>query len=728
MAGYYNPITTPGQQSASKYPRVGPNYQKWGEQPGLTYDPQTDRYYTPEKWNVISAQRKQEQTAADAINHPKKPAGLAQQVGPIAAVAGTGIVANEVGKRVIASYWPTAAESLDAAKLDAISKAGAGEVAAQTGGQAAAGGNGVVAQLPAGSGNIGGNGTLNSSLATEGTAATRPLSPNEIAQPDGNVIDSNTGATTGQWVQGAAGAIQVIAGINQFQNGDKAGGALNVGAGGAQIGAAVYGPASTAAGVSQVLGPIAGVYGGYQTAKMIGSAPAGGKRNFGGALGGAAAGAGIGAAFGGVGALPGAVIGGTIGALGSYFGSSKDKYQMMRDMARKTWLEHGIIDKDYKGTLADGTKYDFGKDGKGLGKVDFKDETVGRIASLANVIAAGEGATGKAGEAVANLYLRAALSNAGGDYNKALANIKHFAAQRGFTSANVQEQLEKLHKDGAITEDQYKVWSADKNVVFGPGAKNQPGAQPQPQPQQQQQQPAVQQASNGQGQQGVADTGLQQANNGTGQQGSTSQTAIEQPATNNRSMNTYGLNIGGNQFTNQDMQQAANNLQPNRGPINPLTGQPILPNLSVGGLMSIGQAEQPQGMVNYGAKVTAQPRVNGQPQQGQQQPAQQPAAPGQVAIGANGVAVPVPAANDGGPQGLPGLFHPNFGGKTSQQVQADLKAQQDALKAQQDELKRQDQIKKQQEAEAKRQEMIIGQQQAMNQNSKGLGLMSIGGK
>lgn len=675
MAGnYYNPITKPGEQKPGNYPRVGPNYQKFGEQPGYFYDPVTDKYYSPERWNIITAQRKQEQDAANAINNPKKQPGLGQTLLPIAAVAGTGVLAKEAGE----SLWNSVKDIINETGKTAAETTS--KVAAETGANVASGGaNALPGSIESQSIAAGGNG-----LSTP-VPQTRPIGPTEVANPDGSVVDANTGATVGSWTQTAAGGIQVIAGINQFQNGDKPGGLLNIGAGGAQIGAGIYGPGSAAAGVSQVLGPIAGVYGGYKTAEMIGSAPAGGKRNIGGALGGAAAGAGVGAAFGGVGALPGAIIGGTLGALGSYFGSSKDKYQMMRDAARKTWQQNGIIDKDYKGTLADGTKFDFGKDGKGFGDVDFKDPLVQKIAALSNVIAAGEGATGKAGEGVANLYLRAAISNAGGDYNKALANIKHFAAQRGFNSANVQAQLDALYKDKQITDDQYKVWSGDKNIIFGST-----GTQPSPktgqpqvqQPQVQQQQPA------------------QQTNSTTGTQATTQQQALQQVAgqntqpVNNRSanMNTYQTNI------NTVPQQP-------KGPINPITGQPILPDLTPGGLLSIGQQNNtaPQSMVNYGANVSAQPRVNGQPQQPQQPVVNNGQNPviGNIAQSSDGTLVGVPQSG----QQLATMFKPNFGGKTTQQIQADLKAQQDAIKAQQQEVKRQEELKKQQEQIAKQQQV-----------------------
>ena len=37
----------PGPQKPEKYSKVGPNYQRWGEQAwaGYSYNPETDKYY-----------------------------------------------------------------------------------------------------------------------------------------------------------------------------------------------------------------------------------------------------------------------------------------------------------------------------------------------------------------------------------------------------------------------------------------------------------------------------------------------------------------------------------------------------------------------------------------------------------------------------------------------------------------------------------------------------------
>lgn len=72
----------PGPQNPGKYQSTGPNYAKWGEQPGYVYLPQTDQYYINPK-DV-------QQTLEDqgAVDKTKQPPGLAETVGATAATVG----------------------------------------------------------------------------------------------------------------------------------------------------------------------------------------------------------------------------------------------------------------------------------------------------------------------------------------------------------------------------------------------------------------------------------------------------------------------------------------------------------------------------------------------------------------------------------------------------------------------------------------------------------------
>lgn len=79
-----------GAQNPSAYDRVGPNYQKFGEQPGWVYYPPTDSYFTDPNY------------AKDyATQHgygPPKPPGLGATIGPIAAASGALAIGQGLGK------------------------------------------------------------------------------------------------------------------------------------------------------------------------------------------------------------------------------------------------------------------------------------------------------------------------------------------------------------------------------------------------------------------------------------------------------------------------------------------------------------------------------------------------------------------------------------------------------------------------------------------------------
>lgn len=307
-----------------------------------------------------------------------------------------------------------------------------------------------------------------------------------IRYSDGSVTPAPAAAGTGtglDWgavAQGGVGALQTYQGVNQLTGGKPVQGAINTGAGLANISAATgySGVGSqTLAAAAPFLAGAAGILGAIDTAKVTGGMARGGARNQAAAMSGAAAGAGIGTALGGP--LIGTAIGAAIGYLGSAaFGSGKSKQQFIRDSGRKYLQETGIIDQEYKGTLADGSKFDFGKDGKGLAKLNYDDPVTGKVIALTNVLSSGEGMTGKAREAMAELYTNAALSNSGGDINKAKANVAHMAQQRGFTLENVQQQLAKLLEEKKIKQHEYEVFSNDARELFAatPGA----GAPPTP--------------------------------------------------------------------------------------------------------------------------------------------------------------------------------------------------------------------------------------------------------
>lgn len=308
--------------------------------------------------------------------------------------------------------------------------------------------------------------------------------PSQVPQtPSEGFLSGFNGADL---AQGAAGAAQIYQGFQDYKDGDTLGAGINTASGAAMVGSALGN--EFAASAVPYLGPVSGAYGLYKMDDFVGDAPAGGRRNTNAAIMGATSGAAIGTGIlPGVGTAIGAGVGALYGALNSYFGSSKDKYQKMRDAGRAVLKESGILDEDWKGTLADGSTFDFGKDGKGQTKLDYDDPVTGRVIGLGNVIAAGEGAAGRSTEAMSMLYTGGALSNADGDYEKARQNMLHFAKQRGMTPQNLLEQLTRMRDEGAIDQGQYEAYQSGVNELFrageAPVSPASPGTPPQPAPQ-----------------------------------------------------------------------------------------------------------------------------------------------------------------------------------------------------------------------------------------------------
>lgn len=110
MAGYYP--TTMGAQQTSRYPRVGPNYQKYGEQPGWKYDYSIDMYRRDPKVD-------------QEIGLAEKPKSTTDQLMPIAAVAGGTALATEAGKQAL----PMIKEGVGAAYTGAKGLLGFGDAA-----------------------------------------------------------------------------------------------------------------------------------------------------------------------------------------------------------------------------------------------------------------------------------------------------------------------------------------------------------------------------------------------------------------------------------------------------------------------------------------------------------------------------------------------------------------------------------------------------------------------
>lgn len=312
-------------------------------------------------------------------------------------------------------------------------------------------------------------------------STTQAVVPSEVLNDKGFLDTVNWG----QVGQGTVGAMQLYQAYNAYKGGDKLGAGVYGAAGAANV-ASAAGAALPSYAVPG-LNVAAGLYTGYKTAEMIGDSAAGSQRTKQGALGGAAAGASIGSVFGPIGLGIGAAVGGLAGAVGSWTGSSKGKAQFMRDNIRGVLQQGGVLDQQYQGSLADGTKYDFGKDGstlkwKEIDKVAEKNPASwGAAVNLSDALAAGYGFVGQKASDIAAWYAKAAVSNANDNPEVAKQNVRHFAQQQGFTPDMIKQKLDQALADNRIKQDQYNRYMGGVNDLFTGVPKKgvtTPGSQP----------------------------------------------------------------------------------------------------------------------------------------------------------------------------------------------------------------------------------------------------------
>jgi hypothetical protein len=296
----------------------------------------------------------------------------------------------------------------------------------------------------------------------------------------------------GNVAQGAAGAAQLYGAYQAYKSGDKTGAALS-GASGAGNLALASGAASATgtlgASVIPGLNVATGLYGGYKTAQLTGDMAAGKDRNVAAGLGGLGAGAGVGLGLAGLGAFgAGGMM--TLAALGpvgwiaagglalavagsALFGSKKGQGQTLRDKVRKNLKEGGLLNDQYQGTLADGSLFDFGADGKSMSAKQFnklRDANPNAFAtadSLGKTLVAGQGFSGKMLGHASGMWIKAAISNAGDDPAKVTANIKHFMMQQGMTAETMTAQIDKGMAENKFSRGQYDIYANNIKNIFG---------------------------------------------------------------------------------------------------------------------------------------------------------------------------------------------------------------------------------------------------------------------
>jgi hypothetical protein len=279
-------------------------------------------------------------------------------------------------------------------------------------------------------------------------------------------------AGTGAAAAGGAGASTVATPtlLSATQTGASAGAG---GAGSTTL--AAYGP------YAAPVAAAAGLYGGYKTAEMLGETAAGSQRTQQGALSGAASGAALGSSVDlatggatlGLGTLIGGVVGGLAGAIGSWTGSSKGKAQFTRDNIRGVLQKGGVLDRNFQGTLADGSTYDFGADGstlkwKNIDKVaEAQPGAWSGAVPLTDALATAYGFVGQKASDISAWYAKAAVSNANNDPNVAKANARHFAAQQGITYDMIKGKLDEAKADNRINDSQYNYYLQGAQDLVG---------------------------------------------------------------------------------------------------------------------------------------------------------------------------------------------------------------------------------------------------------------------
>lgn len=321
-----------------------------------------------------------------------------------------------------------------------------------------------------------------------------PIGSQKVPKSLANDTEFLKGVNWNAVANGSVSLLQAYQAYQAYKSGDKVGAGI-AGAGSITSGAAAASSAGVGGSTASTIGAwapyagiAAGLYGGYQTAEQLSDMAAGSKRTQTGVIGGTTSGAALGAGIGSIvpgvgtaiGAGIGAVVGGLAGAVGSWTGSKKGKAQFMRDNIRGVLQEGGILDDKYQGTLADGTKYDFGKDGstlkwKNIDKLAAENPSSWNAAvPLTDALATAYGFVGQKASDISAWYAKGAISNANNDPAVAIKNAQHFAQQQGITYDQIKTKLDEAIADNRISKSQYDYYLGGASQLTAGMPKAQP--------------------------------------------------------------------------------------------------------------------------------------------------------------------------------------------------------------------------------------------------------------
>lgn len=166
---------------------------------------------------------------------------------------------------------------------------------------------------------------------------------------------------------------------------------------------------------------------------------------------------------------------GPIGLQTAFFkqiGSKKSGAQFLRDQIRERMIDQGALDENWQGTLADGSTFDFGLDGKQLKWKELdkiaaaQPEAWNAAVGLLDPMVSAYGLKGQKRADVVGWLARAAVSNAGDDSQTAIDNVKHFAQTQGLNFDTYQTLMNSFKSEGKITDDQYAQNMAGAERLF----------------------------------------------------------------------------------------------------------------------------------------------------------------------------------------------------------------------------------------------------------------------
>lgn len=197
-----------------------------------------------------------------------------------------------------------------------------------------------------------------------------------------------------------------------------------------------------------------------------------------GAVNGATAGAYIGSQlFPGIGTVVGGIIGGVVGLVGGFLKKGKHPDQIARDTVRGFMREKGIIDDKWQLTMADGSKFDIGRDGrKTLTNMDgttramyntdlsnpLTSEAIGLAQPLAAILTGGDQ---KLGSDFTGYFVNAATSNAT-TLNEVKQNMLAIFDSFQITPEQAAETLFALGKEGKIKENEFEAYLNGFSSIF----------------------------------------------------------------------------------------------------------------------------------------------------------------------------------------------------------------------------------------------------------------------